>query len=290
MTDLAARVWRAFDAVVLWRLRRWRDRLVEQAPAVGERLYRGADAAANLPFRSEQIDLPGTLVAGDVRLDVAGDLAAYTGLSRDVVEHELRTRTGASFRAEWHATAPHLRQDRWFYLSSKTYLFANAVHFPDTSFVDHYVRPHVPAEARVLDFGAGTGNLALLLAAAGMRVTVSELNALQRDFIRFRVARHGLGERVEVVDPWSDLPPAGFGAVVAVDVLEHLPDCRSVLEHELLPALARDGVLVENSPFVVNTANPMHHEDFGFEPFMDRAGFAVAANGGDGTRVWRRRS
>ena len=80
MTDLAARVWRAFDAIVLWRLRRWRDRLVEQAPAVGERLYRGADAAANLPFRSERIDLPGPLAVGDVRLDVVADLAAYTEL------------------------------------------------------------------------------------------------------------------------------------------------------------------------------------------------------------------
>jgi uracil DNA glycosylase len=76
--------------------------------------------------------------------------------------------------------------------------------------------------------------------------------------------------------------------VTAVDVLEHLPDCRHVLETQLLPALADEGVLVENSPFVVNSANPMHHEDFGFEPFMRNAGFAVVAGGDDGTRVWRR--
>ena len=288
MTDLAGRLWRAFDAVVLWRLRHWRDRLVGGGPWVGERLYRSADAAANLPFRSEQIELPGPLAIGDVRLDAVADLVAYTELPRDVVERELRTRSGASFRAEWHATPPHLRRDRWFYLSSKAYLFANAVHFPDTSFVEGYVRPHLPTGGRVLDFGAGTGNAALVLAAIGMEVWVSELNALQRDFIRFRVARHELGGRVTVADPWSALPSAGFGAIVAVDVLEHLPDCRSVLEGTLLPALARDGVFVENSPFVVNIANPMHHEDFGFEPFMRDRGFAVVANGDDGTRVWRR--
>ena len=141
----------------------------------------------------------------------------------------------------------------------------------------------------MLDFGAGTGQRSRCCSPPlGLDVWVSELNALQRDFIRFRVARHGLGDRVTVADPWAELPPAGFGAIMAVDVLEHLPDCRSVLEETLLPALARDGVLVENSPFVVNTANPMHHEDFGFEPFMTGSGFAVVANGGDGTRVWRR--
>jgi hypothetical protein len=93
---------------------------------------------------------------------------------------------------------------------------------------------------------------------------------------------------VTVADPWAELPSERFGAVVAVDVLEHLPDCRAVLEERLLPALRPDGVLVENSPFVVNTANPMHHPDFGLDGFMRDTGFEVLANGSDGTRVWRR--
>jgi 2-polyprenyl-3-methyl-5-hydroxy-6-metoxy-1,4-benzoquinol methylase len=286
----ALRLWRAFDAIVLWRLRRARDELVVRGPAVGQRLYRAADAAANLPFKEESLELPEAREVGGVRLDVVDDLAAYTALPSDVVRHELRTRSGVSFRTEWHATPPHLRRDHWFYLSSKAYLFGNAVHFPDASFADDFVLPHLPSTGRVLDFGAGTGNLAMLLAALGLEVWVSEINALQRDFVRFRAARHGLTERLKVIDPWSDVPRAGFGVVVAVDVLEHLPDCRAVLESALLPALVDDGVLVESSPFVVNTSNPMHHEDFGFERFMQQAGFNVVANGAHLTRVWRRRA
>jgi len=282
------RVWRAFDAIVLGRLRRWRDELVEHVPKLAHPLYRGADAAANLPFRAEAIDLPRPLELGSLTLDVVEDLAAYTGLQREVVESELLTRSGISFRAEWHSTPTHLREDNWFYLSSKTYLFANAIHFPDTSFQDRFIRPHLAPGAPVLDFGAGTGNLALMLAADGTEVWVSELNALQRDFIRFRLARHGVQDMVTVIDPWADVPSERFGTVVAVDVLEHLPDCRSVLERRLLPSLTPDGVLVENSPFVVNSANPMHYADFGLERFLNDAGFGIVANDADGTRAWRR--
>ena len=285
---MIARAWRAFDAIVLARARLRRDRLVEKAPNAAERIYRRADAVANLPFRGERLDPPPPLEVNGHRIDVVADLVDYTALPRETVERELSTRVGTSFRAEWHATPDGLRQDHWYYLSSKGYLFANAVHFPDTSFAEQYVRPHVAGRGRVLDFGAGTGNLSLLLAAAGLDVWASELNALQREFIRFRAARHDLGAQVTVTEPWSELPREAFDAIVAVDVLEHLSDCRGVLERELLPALAPGGVLVENSPFVVNSANPMHHEDFGLEAFMREARFALVANGGDGTRVWRR--
>jgi SAM-dependent methyltransferase len=284
-----ARVWRAFDALVLYRLRRVRDRLLDRAPEAAAHLYRGADTLANLPFRRERLDPPPPLQLSGRTIDVVADLAEFTALPRETVERELATRAGTSFRAEWHATPGSLRHDHWYYLSAKGYLFANAIHFADTAFADEYVRRHVPEGGRVLDFGAGTGNLALLLAASGVEVWASELNALQRDFIRFRVAKHGFDDRVTVAEPWADLPRKTFDAVVAVDVLEHLPDCGSVLERQILPALANNGVLVENSPFVVNAANPMHHEDFGFERFMAEAGFAVAANGAEGTRVWRRR-
>jgi SAM-dependent methyltransferase len=288
MRDFLRRAWRAFDAVVLWRLRRKRDEAISRSPIVAERLYRTAAAVARLPFRSETLELPQGVQTGTVRLDVVDDLVAYTRLPRSAIERELRMRHQTSFRTEWHATPIELRQDHWFYLSSKGYLFGNAVHFPDSSFPDRFVHPFVPERGHVLDFGAGAGNLALALAGRGLSVCATELSALQRDFIRFRVARHGVGGLVAVTDWWERLPERAFDAVIAVDVLEHLPDCRSVLEEQLLPALNGSGVLVENSPFVINTSNPMHHEDFGLDEFLLNAGFALAHDGGENTRVWRR--
>jgi 2-polyprenyl-3-methyl-5-hydroxy-6-metoxy-1,4-benzoquinol methylase len=271
--------------------RRRRDLLIDRyAPAAAERLYGAADRIAFLPFRTEASNLPETVRVEGRTINTVDDLVAFTGLERDVVESVLRRRRDISFRSEWLATPPRLRDDRWFYLSSRSYLFANAVHFPDESFVDAYVAPYVPDGGAVLDFGGGTGELSLRCASRGLRATYVELNALQRDFVRFRVARHSLGDRIAVLDPWDAVPTGAFDAVVAVDVIEHLGDAAAVLEDTLLPAMAPGGVLVEDSPFVVTTANPMHHEDFGFEAFLTERGLAAVTDGAMGVRVWRRRS
>jgi 2-polyprenyl-3-methyl-5-hydroxy-6-metoxy-1,4-benzoquinol methylase len=286
--SLLRRAWRAFDNVVLWRVRRKRDELVWRSPALAERMFRGAVRLARLPWRDETANLPEPLSVRGVTIDVVSDLVAYTDLARADVERELTSRAETSFRTEWYATPPELRRDHWFYLSSKGYLFGNAIHFADRSFPDRFVTPYVPEDGSVLDFGAGTGNLALLMASGGIRVHATELSALQRDFMRFRVARYGLERLLTVCDWWDELPSRRFDVIVAVDVLEHLPDCQRELEERLLPTLAPKGVLVENSPFVVNTSNPMHHEDFGLEPFLRDWGFELVMDGGENTRVWRR--
>lgn len=272
---------RATAGASLERLRRGRTRASEAldraAAAASPLLHRGGQTLAALPFRGETIapeGLSGTLA----------DLAAYTELPPDVVAELVLRRRPISFRNEWHSTPAPLRADHWFYLASQTYLFGNAPHFVLAGDVDAVAR-HLEPGSTVLDFGAGAGNLALGLAERGHRVLADDLNALQRDFLRYRVRRHDLEERVTVLDPWRPLERHSVDAVTAFDVLEHLPDGRATLDDRLLPALRPGGRLLEDSPFVRNLANPMHHDDWGLEEHLRAAGLAVHAVAGN-TRVW----
>jgi cyclopropane fatty-acyl-phospholipid synthase-like methyltransferase len=130
------------------------------------------------------------------------------------------------------------------------------------------------------------GNLALGLARLGHHVVADELSALQRDFLRFRIARHGLQDLVEVLDPWSSPAAASFDAITAFDVLEHMSDGRETLRARLLPALRPGGAFFEDSPFVINAANPMHHADWGLTEALTAAGLSVAETHAN-LRVWR---
>jgi 2-polyprenyl-3-methyl-5-hydroxy-6-metoxy-1,4-benzoquinol methylase len=192
-----------------------------------------------------------------------------------------------SFRSEWHALPGALRDDHWYYLSSRLYLFANAIHLHEDATTLAAIETIAAPGARVLDFGGGTGNLALALAAADRQVAYVELSALQKDFLRFRLAKHGLTEAVEVVDWWANPPAARYDVVIALDVLEHLPDVAETLTTRLLPALRRGGALLEASPFVRNISNPMHHEDGAVLEETLAAYGAVQERETAGLRIWR---
>jgi SAM-dependent methyltransferase len=236
------------------------------AVAFGSSLSERARKLLLFPYRNERVDLPPALVVGDHRFDVVDDLVKFTSLPPESV-HALITRRVENFRTEWLQLPAALRDDRWFYLSSRMYLFGNAVHFHEAPEVIDEIAALVPAGGRVLDFGGGTGNLALALAAHGFQVDYHELSALQKEFARFRVHRHGLQERVEILDSWTGLTPGRYDLVCAFDVFEHLPDLAKVVE-ALAPSIAEGGVLIDTPSFGAGRWNPMHHEDPGLASLL----------------------
>jgi 2-polyprenyl-3-methyl-5-hydroxy-6-metoxy-1,4-benzoquinol methylase len=255
----------------------------EAAVAVGAALGRVGAQLLLYPHRREEIEVPPAIAFGRRSVDVVEDLVEYTGLTREQVEALIRRRHD-SFRSEWHTVPRALHNENWFYLSSRTYLFANAVH--DGEGVAAATAGSVSGTKDVLDFGGGTGNLALALAARGHRVDFVERSALQKDFVRFRIAKHGLRDRIRVVDQWAPLEPSAYDAVYAIDVLEHLESLEEILAN-LLQSIRPNGVLAELSPFVRNTSNPMHHEaEAAFLCVMESEGFSCAKQVGD-LRVWR---
>ena len=82
--------------------------------------------------------------------------------------------------------------------------------------------------ARVLDAGAGTGFLSLLLAAQGYQVTAMDLSAGMLEKLRAKAARQGLD--VEIVQADAASPPDGpSDAVVERHLLWTLPDPAAAL-------------------------------------------------------------
>lgn len=107
---------------------------------------------------------------------------------------------------------------------------------PDWTLIVATLRRLRPQAARVLDFGCYTGGLLARLGATPQRfgVEISRGAAEQ--------ARQHSGATV-----WAsleDIPPdLRFDAILAADVVEHLPDPRALVER-LLPLLADRGILI----------------------------------------------
>jgi len=248
---------------------------------MGRLLVNAGMALLRFPFRSERIEVPAANADG---VDIVEDLVGYTGLAHDDVVALVR-RQHENFRTEWHAFPSRVRKDAWFYLASRTYLFGNAEH--DGEGIAEVLNTLLPPPREILDFGGGTGNLALALASKGHRVDYVERSALQKDFVRFRIEKYGFGGRVRVVDQWDPLRPDAYDLVCAMDVFEHLDALRETLA-SILSAIRREGMLAENAPFVRNIQNPMHHEGASvFHDLMTESGF-VCEHDSELFRLWER--
>ena len=103
-----------------------------------------------------------------------------------------------------------------------------------------------PPPARVLDAGAGTGFLSLLLAAQGYQVTALDLSAAMLE--RLQAKAHSRGLEVAIVQAEATSPPAGpFDAVIERHLIWTLPDPPAALAAWRGAAPAGRLVLAEGS-------------------------------------------
>lgn len=106
-------------------------------------------------------------------------------------------------------------------------------------------RPQGFKGLRVLDYGCGVGDIALLLARLGAEVTVVELATANLDFVRWRFRSRNLPLAVIPVTSTESFPDVGrarYDLVVATEILEHVRNPDQLL-NLLSAALAPRGLL-----------------------------------------------
>ncbi|MGI8505746.1 MAG: class I SAM-dependent methyltransferase [Solirubrobacteraceae bacterium] len=158
-------------------------------------------------------------VAVDLRFDPAREeteLRAYLGTG---FELDRLWRYQEQLVAEFAASSG----EQMFYRTSTGYLY-DLTAFAMTGTKLPYLRTltrHVPAGARLLDYGCGIGSDGLMLLEAGYRVEFADFQNPSTEYLRWRLARRGLDAPVHDLDAGV---PGGFAAAYAFDVIEHVQD------------------------------------------------------------------
>ncbi len=112
------------------------------------------------------------------------------------------------------------------------------------------------ARGRLLDYGAGAGDLALELSRRGHDTTYYDVEGKTQEYSRWRAAREGLN--LAFTSSKEQLSGAGgFDTIISVDVLEHMPDLEGELDF-LCSLLNPGGTLIFNVPAGETEAHPMH--------------------------------
>lgn len=186
------------------------------------------------------------------------ELQDFTGLSDEEFQTRLRRLGRFHFEGEHLFWNPQSKTElAWFYATSIDYLFANVIHAPPVAAVAMIGKEHEP----VLEYSGGTGNNVIYLAERGVRVHYFGIGMAERAFARYRVERRGLEDLVEFKTPFSaktnytfdpingPLPRDGsLGSVMAMDVLEHIPNYHVVVE-AMVDSIRVGGLIIESSPF-----------------------------------------
>jgi SAM-dependent methyltransferase len=198
------------------------------------------------------------------------DLLWYTELSEEELNVRLLRKGSYDFQDEFKRFDPQSKAElNWYYRSNVNYLFANAVH-PYWPKIDI-----LPDPCLVLDFGAGAGNNVIELDRRGFAVDYLEPNALQFEFIKYRIHRKSSewGKSSGAFGCDSSMPPLNpfissdrytkyrdlgrrtetvhhkkYDAIILEDVLEHILDYHEVV-HYLIMCLDPGGLILEKSPF-----------------------------------------
>ncbi|MGE0267598.1 MAG: class I SAM-dependent methyltransferase [Candidatus Omnitrophota bacterium] len=99
---------------------------------------------------------------------------------------------------------------------------------------------------KILDFGGGTGDLCLELAAQGYTVSYCDIGAEVSRFAKWRFDRRQL--EITMYDSITSLENHQFDSIISFDCFEHIKDLRGLVE-KLVRSIRSKGLLISADAF-----------------------------------------
>lgn len=184
------------------------------------------------------------------------EISRFTGITTESA-HARLNKASSMLAANWLREQPATPAEvaAWYQRNSELYIYDL------TGF--HLYGKHIRftldlvslAEGRVLDYGAGIGDLALELARRGHPTVYFDVDGQTRRFAEWRAQQ----QEIDRIDFYTEREQVSglFNIIYSLDVLEHLPDPEDALRF-LTEKLAPGGRLVVTAPFGETDAHPMH--------------------------------
>lgn len=188
--------------------------------------------------------------------DTINQLLAFTSEPQAVIEDLLLNSTGMLAKS-WHQKNPQGKAaiEEWYRENSPYYIYDLAQFHLAYKHIVFSLDIMSIAKGRVLDYGAGIGDLALALAAQGLDVTYFDVKGRSQAYALWQAEYRKLP--VTFSSTHAEIADKQFDSIILLDVLEHLIDPQEVLDF-LIQRLAPRGYLLVSAYFGATKAHPMH--------------------------------
>lgn len=207
----------------------------------------------------------------DLRLSILEDikrskeeLSEFTGMSLEDVSNRCSIATELIAKQYKRDIIDSDKDPKKFYIENKDYIF-DLVNWHtqqrkafDINLIDE-IKNNYPSAKKILDFGSGCGQNAIMLAEKGYDVSIADYDGYTSEFAKFRIKKRGLNIKFYDIEmPIDDR----FDIILTFDVLEHVPDKEFEKTIHLLKNLKRNGgkILTTISFGTQRGTHPMHYE------------------------------
>lgn len=192
------------------------------------------------------------------------ELSEFTGLSIEKVSERCYISTELVANQYRENIIKTNENPKKFYKENKDYIFdltnwhIQQRRIFDTNIIDE-IKNRYPSAKKILDFGSGCGQNAIMLAEAGYDTSMTDYDGYTSEFARFRAKKRGLNIKFYDVEmPIQDK----FDIILVFDVLEHIKDEEFEKTIHLLKSLKQDGgkILTTISFGTQGGLHPMHYD------------------------------